>query len=255
MADTLRFRELASVDELASYWPGGSENQDETIEGWIYCYASYTRFCDRIPEPGASVSPDAQDAVIAALRDEPEAVELSTGETRFAYPKSFDALDFIAQRDRRITWLAKQREKIAEQALAKEPGLLDAIGNEITFQFGLIVWAATHEGPSLPFSSRVPPEDVPEWVEQLGPNDLTKIHGAFSRVNAVRLWSLHQQLGQRAGRDGDKAASWQTFFATRSEDSHVPADVLMRDRSLPSQLASALLTADARSIAADEKVS
>lgn len=258
IAETLRFRGLASEQELAAYLPGGSENdQANELEAWIFTVSNYTRLCDRIPDPGESstATRESEDAVIAALRDAPEAVTLSNSETVFAYPKSFDALDFIAQRDRRITWLVEQRDKVAQRAIAKQPGLLDAIGNEITYQFGLIVWAATHEGPSLPFKGRVPPEDLPEWIERLSPNEYTSLNGAFVRVNAVRLWTLHQQLDARLGKDGDKPSSWQTFFATRSEDAHVGADVLMRDRSLPSQLAAALLTADARALPHDESVS
>lgn len=253
MLDTLRHRALATEDELNGYWPGGAENPDLTIKGWVFCFANYTRFAGRIEKPSAN-SDAAEADVLAALRDSPERVTLSDGKDQYAHPKSFEALDWIAQRDRRITWLVEQREKVASRAIAKTPGLLDAVGNELTFQTGLMVWVATHEGCGLPFPSRVVPEELPEWIEEINPLDSLRIRQAFMQVNAVRLHALQLQLAARLTakeKATQQPALWTTFFATRAEETGIGSDVLMRDRSLGSQLAAALVTSDSRRAMSD----
>ena len=164
------------------------------------------------------------------------------------YPKSFDALDFIAQRDRCIQWLVEQREKIATRAIALTPGLLDAVGSEISYQHGLIAWAATHAGAGLPFPDREPPALLPAAIEDLGPNDYLVIYQAFVKVNASRLYTLKLMLDARLSDSQTKAPSWLTFFASRADESHgnATAEMLMRDRSLGSQIATALLAAETR---------
>lgn len=252
IAQTLRFGGLASEQDLADYLPGGAENNDASseIKAWIFCYANYIRFCERIGEDGDTRREQAvEDDVIAALRDAPEVVTLQGSTDAFTvsvYPKSFDALDFIAQRERRIEWLIEQREKIARRSLAKTPGLLDAVGSEITYQYGLIVWSVTNPGPRLPFDDREIPDSLPDWIADLSPTDILLLNRAFQRVNAVRLFALKMQLDARDTRkDEDRRSSWSSFFGTRAEQSHIDAGVLMRDKSLVSQLAAALLNADA----------
>lgn len=248
MRDTLRARAAANPEELEAYWPGGAENRGDGVRAWIFCNANYTRFCDRLSGVKEERARGAEADVVAALRDAPEYAELD-GESVLVYPKSFDALDFIAQRDRRIQWLVEQREKIASRAIALTPGLLDAIGNEIVFQYGLIIWASTHEGAKLPFDSRNAPDTLPDWITALSPTDYLMIYQAFVKVNTERIFVLKLMLDARLSEKQSKvskAPSWLTFWASRAEDAGVGADVLMRDRSLPSQIAQALLAAESK---------
>ena len=260
LREELVFRKLATDAEIAALWPGGesnkgSEGADSELSCWIYAFANLLLLRKTSKEEAAGAATrardEAEEEVLKALDDSPEIVTLPVRDgdqylTVAVYPKSYVTLDFMASHDARIEWLVGRREKVRGSAMAIAPDLLDRAGQEIAFQYGLLCWVATHEGPGLPFPPRETPDELPQWVSALSPKDLHAIHSAFVKVNLIRLHLLYSLLGHIAD-DGNAARpSWTTFFALRSEDTGVPASVLMRDRSLGSQIAQALIVAEQR---------
>lgn len=256
IAGTLRFRAssgnvVATEQELAAYWPGGEENKDKDLRAWIFCYANYVRFNARTAEqPNA---PDANsDEIIRALADTPEAVSLLGGGTMACYPKSFIALQFIERCDARIEWLCNKRDLLLKRNSRNDLELIARVNEEIAYEYGVVVWAATHKAPGLPFSEVDQGQvEIPEEIRSLTPIDLLSLRNGFIRVNALSLHALiHLMKGDAAGDDSRRG--WKTFFAIKESETGVPASALMRDRSLVSQVASSLLVADAQKAAMEE---
>lgn len=248
MADTLRFRKLATEEELGGFWPGGEENKDETVRGWIHCVANYTRFCDRIPSD-SEAKPVDNSVLDDALLDYPETVLLSGELSLSVYPKSFSALRFIERCDQRIQWLAAKRVALAEGSDTSDLDFLERVVDEMEHQYRVIAWVATFKEPGLPFPDEEMPIGVPDQIRDLSPTDYMMLRVAFLRVNQLRLALLIKMLSEQTGEEPNARDSWSTFFANQESEGHGPARHLMRDRSLVSQLAAALKTGESRRIA------
>lgn len=252
IADTLRFRQLASEKELADYLPGGEQNKDKTVRGWIFCYANFVRFCDRIPDENTPKrTPESDDEVIRALADTPEVVALTSGATITVYPKSFIALQYIERCDARIAWLTRKREQLIARDGRDDLELTERINDEVAYEYSVMAWIATHTGPQMPFEEfEQRNAELPPHIVQLSTIDVLSIRNAFVRVNAARLLALTHLLKDGEKGDGSRL-SWQTFFALKEDEKEVPASTLMRDRSLCSQVASSILVADAQHTAVE----
>jgi hypothetical protein len=245
--EELRFRRCATGEELEAYWPGGSENPGKDIDAWIYCYASMVRFCDRLDaadERKAAAESGSENEVIRALADTPEPVVLSSGKTVTIHPKSLIALEFIERLDHRIQWLTEKRADLLKRNGYDDVKLIDDAVAEINLLYGVIAWAALHEGCGLPFSEIEVLTTLPEEVRSLSPTDFPMVHNAFLKVNAIRLHVLLMMYSEKQAPEPGARQSWATFFAMREEQSHTPAKTLMRERSLASQVAASLLAAD-----------
>ncbi|MBA2706252.1 MAG: hypothetical protein H0U59_00405 [Gemmatimonadaceae bacterium] len=253
-ADALRFKRVATEEELGQYAPGSTENPGDDLHAWVFYYAHCVRMCDRLKDSSAKAShqPASEDVVLEALRDAPESVRLTDGSEIRVYPKSFVALRAVQSCQDRINWMLERRDLLSKYQGAEELDFLARVDEAITRDYQVIVLIATSEGPQLPFSPFDGPTEIPERIATLSPVDYVLVHRGFLTANAIRLHVLTTMLDQMSGAEGGTRASWSTFFATRAEDSHLPASTLMSDRSLVSQVAAALLTADARKIP-DEK--
>jgi hypothetical protein len=260
LEESVRLEKLATDEEIAAYKPGGEENPAKDLGGWVFWFAQLVRFCGRkeLKEAQASIaSKGAERTVLDALRDAPEYVELqpvADGPPRrmAAHPKGFEALDFLDRHDQVIAWLNQQRAKLLllPAPISAEP--LAAVSRETLFQYGLIAFAVTHAGAGLPFPAGDPPAELPESIRELSPIDLIQLHGAFIRANVIRLHALYALLEMQLGETSNERLSWATFFSTRAEETGEPAQMLMRDRSLASQIAAALIAAEARKRALEE---
>lgn len=258
IADTLRGASVrvASDEEIAEYWPGGAENKgNDELRGWITTYAALVRFCGRIDEAETRTERDTDDDVIKALADTPKNVELQSGETITVYPKSFIALQFIERCDARIDWLLSRRAVLVDRRDdADDVDLLERTSEEIAFQYGLMAMAACHPGPTLPFDELSTPTSLTPAVASLSPIDFVNVRNGFIEVNALRLHVLIKLLEKSGSQDGNAAGrqNWKTFFSIKEDESGSAASVLMRDRSLPSQLAASVIAADVRLAAMNE---
>lgn len=258
--ENLLYKKVVTEEDVAAYWPGGEENHGTDLQGWIFCYANYVRFCDRLDSGYAgntSAADEADRAILEALSDQPVTVELpplnGDAEPRrvSVYPKSFVALDWLDKRDRHIAWLVEQRKKLLALPSAVSADALEAVGVETSYQYGLIISAVVHPGPELPFDPENLPRETPAWISKLSPVAILRIYEAFVQGNIVRLHSLYVLLKEKDETNHERP-SWRTFFATRSEDSSIPTAVLMRNRSLQGQIATAIVAAEARERAVEE---
>lgn len=250
--EELVFKGLVGREELEPYWPGGSENSGKDVEAWIYCYASMVRFCGRLgqaDEKKESLGRSGEDEVLAALSDKSDSVTLSSGSTVTIHPKSFEALRTIERIDDRIGWLCEKRAELAARRNKADLELLDRATAEVSFLYQLMAWGATYPGVSLPWLDPVTGTELeafpPEQILLLAPTDYLIVRAGLLKVNQYRLAVLSMMLSEKKAPDPAARQTWGTFFALREEQSHTPARTLMRDRSLASQLASALLAGDA----------
>jgi len=258
MRGTLEFKKLVREEDVAPYMPGGELNQGPAPMSWIVAYARMIALCQRMPEedmPSAERE-KAEQAVLDAMANVPVPVELEGSAdgprvTVHVFPQSFLALERFDLHDRVIGWLTEQRTKLLEQSMSVTGDALLVVGAEIIRQYALIAWAATHPDPGLPPGFTDAEAQPPEWLSSVTPIDLIRIHAAFVEVNLIRLHSLYSLLNVSGG-SGDERRNWRTWFATRSEDSNVPVDVLMRDRTVGSLVATAMIAADVRQKAIEQ---
>jgi len=260
IAELLRFRSLASAEEIADYQPGGAENADKGPMGVVFCYANMVRMCERlktIPTRSASEREASESEIADALRGTPEAVTLSEPDadgnaiTLNVYPKSYDCLDWLSIRDAQLSQLIEWRRLALERCTAVEPDLAEDVSAEIGYQYGLILVVITTEGPWLPWDMREPPKELPEVFQNINPADILRLHQAFVRVNQVRLAALDALISSGDKEGGGKRPSWLTFFAAQASEHGTEAKFIMRHRDLPSVIATALIAADLRKQASE----
>lgn len=273
----LHFR-LASEDEVGGYWPAEPEWPLEGVtpasyledapggehaatarqltdeDPWILCYGHMCRLFGR-QEWLREGSDHASEQLLKALRDEPESVQLTTGETITCYPKSFDVLEWAAHHGWTIGYVEARR--IALESHVEEDGDVDreavpeplstlhAARREVVDQQALLCWVATSEGVGFPFrgnGDRWRPaegEPVPPEFYEMHPLDVRFVVEAFRRVNYLRLhWLPQLKPREREGRSG-----WEAFWANRAKRTGKPSRFLIMEESFASQLAEETLAA------------
>lgn len=258
--EAVRYKELASDAELKAYKPGGEENPDRSQRAWVFWFANLVRFNAReeLKEARREIASEgAERIILEALMDAPVYVDLQPigdEEPRriAAHPKSYEALVFIDRRDRNISWLNEQARKLLLLPPPTSSEALATVDRETLHQYGLIVFAVTHAGAGVPFPADDPPKVLPDWIRELSTVDVIRIHSAYLQVNVLRLHALYALLEMKIGEAEPNRLTWATFFSTRAEETGVPPQSLMRDRSVGSQIAAALIAAEARNRALAE---
>lgn len=256
---TLLQARLATEPELDAYAPGGRENREPGIGGWIYCYASYVGMARREETPEERTRrEDAEAAVLAALRDEPEPVELVQCEqggaprTLHVYPKSFHALCHLTARDRELLKLSVAAHVLSDSGLEENAQWGRELFAEISYQNQVMVWAVTAEGPGLPFPDTEPRPDPPAWTAALDPGDVIRVLRAHQLVNGKRIGLIGDLLSR--GQDGGRrrGPGWATLAASAASELGVPSRTLLRDHALAGWLAQLSLAAEAKAAALEE---
>lgn len=248
---------LAASAELASYWPGGAENDEEGLGAWIYCYASYVRMLGRMDEQRTEAkAAEAEQAVLAALREEPGLVELvrplePDGSPYLTiYPKSFEALCHLEARDRELGRLGVALDYLQQAPDSEVAERVRTVYEEIGYQTRVIVWALTTEGPGLPFPPEAARPEPPAWTTRLDAGDILQALRTHQHVNGRRIDLIGILLGAAPG--PKRRGSWTVLGATASSELGVSTRTLLRDRSLAAWLAQITLTADAKAQALDD---
>lgn len=233
---------LATPEEVASYWPGGAENDLKNLKGWIYCREQYARMAARVEQrerDRGATQATKRAAVLDALAETPELVELvavdETGNRRTltVYPKSDAALRKVHVLNLRLASLVDDYHVISTHGGQNE---IDAVETCLYMQGYIqrvIVWIATTEGPRLPFDERVRFPDVPEEINELSPLDFYSIAQAFQRVNVARFAALESATTPKSRPD------WSVFWSGMEFETGTPARELMFDRSLTAVVAAA----------------
>jgi hypothetical protein len=224
--------------ELADYWPGGSENPDSDLGAWLYCWARLHAFLERTRQTETSEEDqiEAERAALKAFRDEPVIVELvrpvpPIGQYLAVHPKSFDSLTLLESIEHDIRALIEQIEWLERrwesQALDKLPEFLQAL----TTAELCAVWVCCHEGPGTPFGwSEVP--ELPAWLRRLDPLDIPNIMQAHHEVDRKRIELIASGLRKRGGES--QRFSWATLGIQAASSTGTPIGHLYKGRSLGS---------------------
>ena len=240
----------ASDDELAAYWPGGTENPARDADAWIYCYSQLARFLGRrelVERTREAAREQLEGAVRAAAAAQPEAVPLSVGLHR-VYPKSAHALWFLDA-------LGQLCGPLAADALAVLESVPDAVRDQVPWPSlvtSLAVrtwaWILTTPGPGLPFADDATDATPPAWTEQLLPQDLLVLDRAHRQVNAERLRILASAFPQTTDGAGSRLGV-AGFLAGYASEHGARASEIVRLWSLGEVFAGAIAQVEAQQLA------
>jgi hypothetical protein len=230
---------LATPEELADFAPGGKENPDPGLWGWMRYSQHLTRFQARGGgSTGASSGADDADIrYLLAYAASPRPVTLSTrnedGSPRslLVYPKSIGALMDVHYRDVLIGWLL-DRISLLDQG-DTDPASLQQVSSawaQVELQHNLIAWTLTTETPGLPFDPNAPTApELPEYVRNLAPDEVLSILQAHQEVNNRRLRSLNALFDLTEKRGKDRPFRFSVFVGAVADRLGIPAGQLMWD--------------------------
>jgi hypothetical protein len=237
IADHLRSRKMATEEEIAACFDQPADDEMRAVLVYGDLRALHAQ---RVNGTGA------RQEVLAALSDEPAIVTLDNQKTLTVYPKSFRALLTIARIGERIDYLLRHSAQLLDAGVAMNDELFIRVDREVVFLYSALVFGATHAGPKVPFEDLRRLEKMPPWINDLTSIEVQRIHIAFVRVNAVRLAVIARLMKLEAAKEDGPGSTWATFFSLRSDETHIPSPSLMRDHSLASQMAAALIAATAK---------
>jgi hypothetical protein len=244
LRDTILAEQLATPAECAAVWPGGAENSDRTLDGWIYAYAQLSRLFGRLELRSQAGADDArlEQEVRRAAARQPISVGLSVGE-RLVYPKSAWTLFFLDALDAIV-------RPIAELQLALGDADPQDLRGQVPLLQGLAwrtwAWILTAPGVDLPFPDDGP-IDPPAWTAEL------------LEVDFVRLYAAHRKLHLESSlimgtafpsEDGERSRlSLTGFLAGYASEHGIPPSDILRRWSMPEALAAAIASAEAHRVA------
>ena len=260
--DLLR-RNGASQDELdelrEKYKPEGSRPvKDDYWQWWADLRAFIKRGAWIERKRGNIADADALENALAALEERPEFIELpSAGVNVRITPASRSRIEILedhanlelrleigrrhlhglildgkALKNRaRIPELCSECERPLEAGDTAD--LLKRITSELQYQRSCIYAQVTAPGPEP-----VPVGTTVEWADKITPEENLALLGAYHRVNLERLRNLPKPVAT----DGSALPQhWSFLFARQAAREKKPAHVIMRDRSLVSIIAVAIL--------------
>jgi hypothetical protein len=269
--EVLKYK-LATPESIKANQPGGSENKQRGVYGWYRYVKVLHRWHSRL-ESGTATQMEEDTVLLEALRAAPVLIErLPFHEQKerppalVVYPKSFDALIECHKRDHLLAWLTEKYALLRlmlEQGIASDYGMTEEqvhalIGQcltELEYQYRVLVLIVTHPEPGLPYNAdTVGKPDVSSVPADIDVLEMVQIAQAFATVNAARLVHLRGLLSSNS-KDGEgKPArpTWSIFFGSASIELKIKAEILMRDWSLISVLASVQLSNVAKQDAIEE---
>lgn len=260
LRETLLQSNMSTLAEVEMYWPGGAQNREEPPGDWIYCYAQLCGMLRREETPAQMQErQQAEAAVLAALREEPECVELIARDAEggpvhlHVYPKSFDTLCHVMARDLELLKLAAVLSLLHEAGVGLVTERGRAIYEEISYQNRVLTWIVTSEGVNLPYPADNPRPDIPDWTQALDAADVVRVLRAHQRVNGQRIALIGDLLGASSkGGKKSRGPGWATLAALAATELGTSSRSLLRDWSLAGWLAQMLLAQDAKAEALAE---
>lgn len=240
-------RDLADEDEVSGVWPDDEENAP--LEDWVRCYGALRAWVwqqDEVP----TRTEEAEERVLAALREEPESILLpASNEWVEVHPKGLHALLWFRSKDWLVGWLAGRIEALRgaaeDGALSREEidspvSVFQRAHSELAFQLSAIAAVACSPGPGL--DEQIANNPPPRFLA-LDPIDLYRINAAFVEVNAGRMEALQAIVRPRRNEKDDRARmSWSVFASTLAMKLKTDPATLAKDRSLVSLLATVSLS-------------
>lgn len=246
----LQYR-YATREELTPYRPGGAENPDKGAQGWLRYFIKLHRYHAQSERVGPqTVNPLGEAERMAMLRGKPATVELialtedGSPARLNIYPKSLAALTDCAQRDAVLGWLAKQYEKVGDDATVKGLECKARLMDEMLYQHRVLCWVVCSPGAGLPFAESEYRPVVPAPFDALDTMDVYHIIQTHQKVNALRLQAL-SNLYDVGPKDAARP-SWAVFVANVAHEMHLRPETLLKDWSLGEVLAQHALVVKAR---------
>lgn len=240
----LKARGYASDEELANIWPA---RQNARKDDWWACRCQLLRFMGRA-EWLYSRSPEAEEEVLATLRDEPVPLHLLTGQRILVYPKSFNALLWFREMDWALRFLWERSEAIRWSLENNQIERQDWDPSELLMRCQveedriLRVMSAAACQPGLSVDPEAA-ENAGAPFDDLESLDMIRIHKTFVDVNATRLGLAETIVPSKTSKNGSGPLSWNVFFSSLSKNLKVDMRDLMEDRSLASLLTQVHLSA------------
>lgn len=241
---------LATADEVKDAWPGGANNRDHGVDGWIECYAQLAGFSARqeVREMRRADALDKLEATVrAAAARQAVPVTLSIG-PRSVYPKSAWALAFLDSLDAIMAPVAAMASALSD--VTDDATTPDDLRGMPALAQGMAwrtwAWVLLSEGVDLPF----PDEgviDPPEFTAQLLPEDLLAIYSAHRQLHydacAIMAVAMPHEPGERS------RLSLGGFLAGYASEHGLPPSVLMRRWSFPEAMAAAVAAFESHRVA------
>ncbi len=214
---------LASPDEIAAVWPGGTSNPYKGADAWIEAYAALRSFARRKEARAARSNSNRLAAVVrdAAAR-QPRVVSLSIGD-RHVYPKSEASLRFLHHLDATVGAISESSVALEDEDSTRLRLLAAIVHSDLLRTWA---WVLLHPEPSLPIDDAEQIEP-PEWTAQLTPNDYLTIFGAHVEVHRSSMETMAQAFPPEQGQKS-RLGLGGFLSAFAAENGLVPSDVLRR---------------------------
>lgn len=181
---------LATPEELTAYWPGGAENPERGLSGWIECYAQFIRLVGRLERlESHAATPELDErlrTVIAeAQRAQPESVTLSDGTTRAVYPKGIWALSYLEA----FGYVSAGALTALLAVIASGADVEQLVELPLTKTKAIRAWAwvLCTAGASVPWPDGASDLELPQWTAELTPQDLIALDAAHRKIHGERM--------------------------------------------------------------------
>lgn len=232
----------ATEEEFDVFWP---ERKNAPKDVWWECRCQLMRFMGRA-EWLYSRSPEAEEQVLATLRDDPVHINLLTGGSVDVYPKCFDALLWFREMDFVLRFLWTHAESLKQgmesgtlEELTVDPfDLLKRTEAEVSRVEYMLTAAACQPGLGIDREAAAVAGAPFIEMESL---DIIRIHKTFVDVNAARMGLANTIVPHKAS--SGEPMSWNVFFSSMSRHMKKDVSTLMRDHSLSSLLTQVHLSA------------
>ncbi len=233
--------------------PGGPDNPDTTVRGWLRYYQQLHRIHavlvghatdGRSSEPRSALDAHLASALSAALVEEPVPVQFADGVVRMVYPKSYHALAWLDSLDRQYLANAHAALALADvQGASAEELRVHALAPLVSsLAVRLWLWILTHPGPGLPFDESKVTADPPRWTRNVAPEDLIKMFEAHLQIHQERLAIIARAFPS----DGQTTTRLPLagFIGALAHESGQDARLLMRFHSLGKLFATSVTAAE-----------
>jgi hypothetical protein len=234
--------ELATDDECAQFWPGGTRNLMRGQDAWIYAFAQFTRLFGRLEQhqrdgERAARGDALQKAVLRAASRQPVRVELSIGE-RAVHQKSAHALFVLDSIDATVQPLA---EAVLQLADADPDDVRGMIPLTKSLAWRTWAWILLSPGVELPFGDEGAIEP-PEWTEQLLPEDFVAIYAAHRELHFEAAGIMGAAFPREEGETS--RLSLGGFLAGYASEHGIQPSEMIRRWGLPEALAAAVSSSE-----------
>lgn len=232
-----------SVAEIEAVRPGGAENPDTSVMGWLHFLCNLHRMHERGTAGTASArwQRNELDDVRAAMHAEPAPLTLTVPGAWAVYPKGEHALHRCAVIDVCLVFVAERR--LALQRAPKTAAAIETLRALVELQArleGELAWIVTTPGAAVPWPDGAGHEPaLPEWTRALDVLDHIAIRRAHLEVNLSRINAIAERT--RGMAKGGEALPLPVFMGMMAGDMGVQPRRFAREWSMGEVFVQALL--------------